>query len=962
MMSASARYLVGALGIVLLIMFPPAVVSSYGQSAIPFEDCTGGTLFYIAFPEPVGNVGGEHYTPALLSSPSFSLMIYSPVGQQVAISYGGVVQRVVTVAADVIIEQRLESLGLPVVSEYNVPVPVPVKVESESPIIVYACMTSAFGCGAYTVIPVEGWGTEHYVATWPGQTVYDVVVSDSGALEQTPKPAAPEILIVAASDNTEVSISPASTLADCKGCSRVTLNAGEVYRVRAQVSTDTTEDVAADLSGTRITSTKPVGVISGNTRFMQELASFPELNKNVFQDLTVEWISPVNQHGTEFVYTPTFDDRRWGETDEYSAARDQEYVRLFATTDDTSIEAEIFGGLTFPLTANPIQRGEFVEDPQVELEAAIYRSSGPVLAMKSPGHSWSYAGWSLGLSNLLIWSSWATYMAELVSREQWTSFAPIHTPARPDDMQHYLNVVVALQDQEHIFLRSGTDEPVPFIFNQDATFSGDYVWGTLRLEPGKAYYIIGREGAQFTGTVYGLRPGRLELLVAPERVREYREDLALSYGYPLAPSRCVLAGPDEPYTLETDYGDCGEMTIRVSAPEENPPGIRSLTLLPDSSANVQLEFIDPDDPVVLKTSLVDSLHVRLVPVSPSLDAHGVLIVKTRSKEGQQFRIEYTYQADRLAFESVERLDFGIVRIGERAEEHELVFTNLLDRPVIVKQLRLLFDTVGFDVLRTEPVFDWSNGTDSLLLDPGDSLRIWVNLLAGEGTFYTDSLFVEFACGWTQIPLFGEAGYSCLNIESLDFLTAAPGSEVLRQLRICNAGSLPLVFEDPLLTWENDAFSVDQAELDKLKGTELGRGECVTVTVKFKAGDVGEYHARVRVWSNNYECPDSTTWVARVDTNTTSVPGSPAFGYRLGQPVPNPSSGNVRLSFQLGNAGIVDASLHDAKGRPVATIANRHFSSGEHEIDWDGSALPAGIYYLRLRSGDWTGSVPLFLVR
>lgn len=82
-------------------------------------------------------------------------------------------------------------------------------------------------------------------------------------------------------------------------------------------------------------------------------------------------------------------------------------------------------------------------------------------------------------------------------------------------------------------------------------------------------------------------------------------------------------------------------------------------------------------------------------------------------------------------------------------------------------------------------------------------------------------------------------------------------------------------------------------------------------------------------------------------------GERITAFALGQPVPNPASGRVRVDFAVPHEGAVEVAVYDMQGRRVAVLAEGTVSAGRHQALWngvaDGRAAPAGIYFLRLRA-------------
>jgi hypothetical protein len=84
--------------------------------------------------------------------------------------------------------------------------------------------------------------------------------------------------------------------------------------------------------------------------------------------------------------------------------------------------------------------------------------------------------------------------------------------------------------------------------------------------------------------------------------------------------------------------------------------------------------------------------------------------------------------------------------------------------------------------------------------------------------------------------------------------------------------------------------------------------------------------------------------------TIPVPGAvPAL-----QAWPSPVSlGETTITFQLPRKGRASVDLFDAAGRLTARIVDGTWSAGTHSLAWKpregGRNIPAGVYYLRLRT-------------
>ena len=65
--------------------------------------------------------------------------------------------------------------------------------------------------------------------------------------------------------------------------------------------------------------------------------------------------------------------------------------------------------------------------------------------------------------------------------------------------------------------------------------------------------------------------------------------------------------------------------------------------------------------------------------------------------------------------------------------------------------------------------------------------------------------------------------------------------------------------------------------------------------------------------------------------------------------PNPSGRAASVSYALAGPADVRVAIYDALGRSVATLADGPRTAGEHEVAFDASDLPAGVYLIRLEA-------------
>jgi len=119
------------------------------------------------------------------------------------------------------------------------------------------------------------------------------------------------------------------------------------------------------------------------------------------------------------------------------------------------------------------------------------------------------------------------------------------------------------------------------------------------------------------------------------------------------------------------------------------------------------------------------------------------------------------------------------------------------------------------------------------------------------------------------------------------------------------------------------------------------GSCVILHDRDNDGDVDlttidELDDLIFIWDNDPPLPSSA--------------GRPAASQvRLYQNHPNPFNPATAIRFSLPSAAHVNLVVYDANGSFIASLADRSFEQGAHEVRWNGSGVVSGIYFYRLET-------------
>ncbi len=85
-------------------------------------------------------------------------------------------------------------------------------------------------------------------------------------------------------------------------------------------------------------------------------------------------------------------------------------------------------------------------------------------------------------------------------------------------------------------------------------------------------------------------------------------------------------------------------------------------------------------------------------------------------------------------------------------------------------------------------------------------------------------------------------------------------------------------------------------------------------------------------------------------------------YNLSQNYPNPFNPTTSIEFTVTKQELVTLEIFDIQGRLVQTLANQEFSPGTYTRTFDAKGLASGVYFYRIKTGNFTAEKKMLLVR
>ena len=95
-----------------------------------------------------------------------------------------------------------------------------------------------------------------------------------------------------------------------------------------------------------------------------------------------------------------------------------------------------------------------------------------------------------------------------------------------------------------------------------------------------------------------------------------------------------------------------------------------------------------------------------------------------------------------------------------------------------------------------------------------------------------------------------------------------------------------------------------------------------------------------------------------DDNIDIVPLIPL----LEQNYPNPFNPSTTIKYQIPELSFVTVKVYDVLGNEVATLVNEELTAGDYEIEFNGEELTSGIYFYRLKAGNFIQTKKMLLIK
>ena len=87
-----------------------------------------------------------------------------------------------------------------------------------------------------------------------------------------------------------------------------------------------------------------------------------------------------------------------------------------------------------------------------------------------------------------------------------------------------------------------------------------------------------------------------------------------------------------------------------------------------------------------------------------------------------------------------------------------------------------------------------------------------------------------------------------------------------------------------------------------------------------------------------------------------------FSFKLFQNYPNPFNPLTTIKYQIPKESNVTIKVYDVLGKEITTLLNAEQKAGHHKVEWDGKNYASGIYFYRIRAGEFVLTKKMLLIK
>ena len=200
------------------------------------------------------------------------------------------------------------------------------------------------------------------------------------------------------------------------------------------------------------------------------------------------------------------------------------------------------------------------------------------------------------------------------------------------------------------------------------------------------------------------------------------------------------------------------------------------------------------------------------------------------------------------------------------------------------------------------------------------------------------------------------------------ICTSAGDQIKSQLVSDGNNGAYIVWEDHRNVGNSDIYAQRIASNAEITWSANGLGICTMSNDQLYPGIVSNGNlGAIVVWQDyrngsNYDIYingfNTTGIYTAIENGGATIP----LEYKLSQNYPNPFNPSTQINYQIPKTSNVKLSIFNALGQEVSVLINESQNAGNHNIEWNASAFPSGIYFYRLETESFVSNMKMVLIK
>jgi hypothetical protein len=368
----------------------------------------------------------------------------------------------------------------------------------------------------------------------------------------------------------------------------------------------------------------------------------------------------------------------------------------------------------------------------------------------------------------------------------------------------------------------------------------------------------------------------------------------------------------------------------------------------------------PTLPVTIEPGKTLQLGVRFAPAAAGTPGvrQAMLVATTSTSQTMQIPLD-GIAGTRTLTAGPATVNFPPSSVG-KASRQVITVTNSGTMPVTLSAAPSLSGTNAAD-------FSLS-AFPRLTLAPGQMEYLEVTYMpAAAGTSTATVTFTSDATGGAQtVALMAQASRTKLEIDPAEVVRVTipsdpNGQPVSRSIAVRNEGDESI----HVASVEFSGADASQFRVQQNPGDIAANGE-ETLVIQIQPNG-RTLDAQLVLHAENMVTGEQVVRQVEVNaepqrTSDVALEAVAGVGTELQQSTPNPTTGDVVISYRLAQSGAMKIELYDGSGTLVRTLAQGVEEQGEHQIHLNLGDLPSGVYHYRLDANGVSRARSLTIVK